>query len=279
MRTLHEPIHAFEVLACDQRPQVDRLVARVPLAKGAGALQEPLDERVDGGVLDQQSGAGQADLSGIVVLPEGLCDGGVQIGVGEDEERRLPSQLEAQRRQVRGGRRRDELPGVDRAREGDAIHVGVRRQRRPGFFADALHDIEHAVGHACFVRDVGQQGGGQRCPLGRFEDHGVAGGERRREAPRAEHQRRVPRRDDGGDAGRIPRNVVGVAPRVEVLVRQRDELVGEEVEIVAGPGHDRALHGAQERAVVARLDGGKLEGALLDALTHGMENRCAVFRR
>ena len=59
-------------------------------------------------------------------------------------------------------------------------------------------------GSPASLRDVGEHRGGERRPLRRLQHHGVAGRERRRDPPRREHQRRVPRRDDGGDAGRIP---------------------------------------------------------------------------
>ena len=87
----------------------------------------------------------------------------------------------------------------------NAMPVDARmgRQRGAGLLADALHHVEDAVGHTGVARDVGEHRGGERRPLGRLEDDGVPGGERGRQPPGSQHQRRVPGRDDGGHAGRI----------------------------------------------------------------------------
>ena len=62
--------------------------------------------------------------------------------------------------------------------------------------------LNDAVGQPGVVGDVGEQRRGQRRPLGRLQHDGVPRGQRRRDAPGRQHQRRVPRRDDGGHACR-----------------------------------------------------------------------------
>ena len=79
--------------------------------------------------------------------------------------------------------------------------------------------VERAVGQAGVARDVGEHRRGERRPLRRLEDHGVAGRERGSDAPGREHQRRVPRRDHGRDARTGPtRHVLGEPVVVRVAL-------------------------------------------------------------
>ena len=85
-------------------------------------------------------------------------------------------------------------------------------------------DVDDAGGEVGLLADLGQQQRGQRRRLGRLQDRGVAGGERRRELPRRHQQREVPRHDLADDAARLVR---AAAERVLQLVRPAR--VGEEV--------------------------------------------------
>ena len=65
---------------------------------------EPLEELVAHRRLDEQAGAGQADLPGVVVLPGGLHRRGVEVGVGEHDQRALAAELGRERHDVLGRR-------------------------------------------------------------------------------------------------------------------------------------------------------------------------------
>ena len=67
-----------------------------PWRQRRGLLDEPARELVGDRLLDQEPGAGQADLPGVVVLLDREVDGQVQVGVGEDQQRRLAAELEAE---------------------------------------------------------------------------------------------------------------------------------------------------------------------------------------
>ena len=111
-------------------------------------------------------------------------------------------------------------------------------------------------GQVGLLADLGEQQRGQRRGLGRLEDDGVAGGQRRGDLPRQHQQREVPRDDLAGDAER-PR--VGAEARVV-------ELVGPArvVEEVRRGERDVDVAGLPDRlAVVQRLQDGELAGALL----------------
>ena len=71
-------------------------------------------------------------------------------------------------------------------------------QRLTDRVAEAGQHVEHAVGDAGLLGQTGDAQGGEGGFLGGFEDHRVAGGERRPQLPAGHHQREVPRHD-GGD--------------------------------------------------------------------------------
>ena len=80
---------------------------------------------------------------------------------------------------------------------------GWRPSACAGLLAVAGHDVEHAVGDAGLGRELGQRQRAQRRLLRGLEHHRVAGGQRRRELPRGDDQRVVPRHDRADDAQRL----------------------------------------------------------------------------
>ena len=184
--------------------------------------------------------------------PDGVGDGEVQVGVGEHQQRGLAAQLQRDRGQLGAGRGGDQAAGRDRAGEADPGHgPGCAASGAPASGAQALHDVEHAVGQPGVAGDVGQQARGQRRPLRRLGDHGVPGRERGGDPPGRQHQRRVPRRDHRGDAGRGPGHLLPVSGDLQVPGVELAEPVGEEPEVVRHPRHHAAPVRAQQRAVVA----------------------------
>ena len=127
---------------------------------------------------------------------------------------------------------------------------------------------------------VGEQGRRERRPFGRLLDHGVPGGEGRRDPPRGQHQRRVPRAHDRGDARRVPGHPLGV-PVVDGVGApfQLQQPVGEEPEVPRHARHDGAEVRAQQRSVVARLDRGQVRDPALHAIGDPMQDLGALLRR
>jgi hypothetical protein len=158
-------------------------------------------------------------------------------------------------------------------------YAGVRDQWCARLDAEALHDVEHPVREPGLGRDVGEQRRGERRPLRRLHDDRVARGERGGDAPGGEHERRVPRGDDGGDAGRVPRHVVAVPTRLEVVVVQGEQVVGEEAEVHRDARHHAAAVRPQQRAVVARLDLREVLDAGLHTVGDPVQDGCALRRR
>ena len=127
---------------------------------------------------------------------------------------------------------------------------------------------------------VGQQRARERSPLGRLEDDGAAGRERRSDLPGREHERRVPGRDQRRHAGRLVADAARGGAR-RVLVRlalpEVERGLGEVVDVV-GAALDHALaHGLVGGSVVGRLDDGDLGDVPGDRLGEPHQGLVAAF--
>ena len=71
--------------------------------------------------------------------------------------------------------------------------------------------VKHALGQPGLERQLADPDRGQRGELGRLEHDGVAGGQRRREAPAGDRHREVPRHDDADHAERLVEGDVDAA--------------------------------------------------------------------
>ena len=237
-----------------------------PCTSAGRALGEAGGELLGDRLLDQQPGARQAHLPGVVVLADRVADRQVQVGVREHQQRGLAAQFQRHRGQLRARGRGDQAAGRGRAGERDPRQVRVRRQRRAGLLAQALDDVEDTVGQPGLAGDVGQQAGGQRRPLRRLGHHRVPGRERGRDPPGRQHERGVPRRDHRGDPGGRPGDLLPVAGDLQAAAVQLTEPVGEEAEVVRDPRHHAAAVGAQQRSVVAGLHLRQILDPPLDAV-------------
>ena len=92
-----------------------------------------LDELVVDRLLDEQPRAGASSIAPwLKKMPEvRALEGGVQVGVGEDDVRRLAAQLERDALEVAGGRLRRSPADVGRAGEGDLVDVRVAASAAP----------------------------------------------------------------------------------------------------------------------------------------------------
>ena len=141
------------------------------------------------------------------------------------------------------------------AGEGDLVHAGVIDQRRADC-AVAVDDVHDAVGESGFLDQLGEAQGGERSLLGRLEDDGAAGGERRRELPHGHHQREVPGDDLRADADR---HALGVDEHVLGLDRDRAALelarpAGEVTQVLDRVADVDDLRDLDRLAVVDRLE-------------------------
>ena len=82
------------------------------------------------------------------------------------------------------------------------------RQRFADDGSGTGQDIHDPIGDTCFEADFTQQNGGERRDTGRFQHHGVAGSECRRDLPGRHQQRKVPRNDLGTNSIRLAEGVI-----------------------------------------------------------------------
>ena len=175
----HQPAHAVELGAVDQRADVGVLVERAADAQPAHARLDLGDEGVGDALLHQQPRAGAADLA--LVEPDAVdqpFDGAVEIGVLEDDEGRLAAELQRQFLAGAGGRLADDLADFGRAGEGDLVDAGMidDRSTRAG---TARQDVDDALRHAGALADLGEQDRRQRREFGGLQHDRAA----RRPAP------------------------------------------------------------------------------------------------
>ena len=200
----------------DDRADVDGFVERRADAEGFHAGADLVVELLGDALLHEQARAGAADLA--LVEPDAVdeaFDGGVEIGVVEDDEGRFAAELEGELLGRVGGGLADDAADFGRAGEGDLVDVGMLDDGCAGL-AVAVDDVEHACGQADFVGDLGEGERGERRVLGGLDDDGVAGGERGRDLPGEHQQREVPGDDLADDAdGRV----AGELLAVEAFVR------------------------------------------------------------
>ena len=166
---------------------------------------------------------------------------------------------------MRRGGRHDGLAGGGLAGERDAGHVRVRDERGARDLADAVDQVEHAVGQAGLGHDLGQQAGRQRRPLGGLEHHRAARRQGGRELPGLQHERGVPRGDQARHPGRLADHVPELGGRPERVLVQGDGQVGEEPEVLRGPRRLAAGLGDRQPGV-ERLELGDPRRARLDAV-------------
>ncbi|CRJ98752.1 hypothetical protein BN1708_009490 [Verticillium longisporum] len=235
--------------------------------------EEAREEGVVDIVVDEEARGGGADLAGVgheaVVGP---ARGAVEVGVGEDEQRRLAARLERHGLEGGGGQAHDGAAGRRAAGEGELVDAGVGGEGGAGVGAAAVEHVEHAARQAGGGHEAGEVEHGQGRLLGGLEDDRVAGGEGRGQLPAGHGQRVVPGDDLSADAERLAQRVgkLGGAEIHGLAV----PLVGP-AGIVAEHGHEvwDVLGEARRQglAVVERLNGGQRQGVGLDEVGEVVE--------
>jgi len=163
------------------------------LADGLDLLLELVAELVVDGVLDQDARGGGADLAHVRhdadVAP---LDGLVEVGVFEDEQRRLAARLQRDVLHVHGGHLHDLPAGRGAAGEGDLVDIEMRGDGRAAVFAVAVQHVHHARREAGFFDQGGEIEDRERSLLGGFDDDRVAARQRRPKLPRRHRERVIP---------------------------------------------------------------------------------------
>ena len=209
---------------------------------------------------EEQARARLTHLAGVQPAAEERgVDGRVEVGVVEDDDRALAPELQRHLLDRGGGQPHDLASDLGRPRERHLADVRVRGQARAHVLAVAGHHVQHAGRDAAFERDPREMEEAQRRVLLRLDHDRVAGRERGRDLPEAEHEREVPWHDADAHADRLTPDRVHRERRVGGRGRDALEVVrgGEfgEVGPVGGCEADVEAGGlADGRAVGRRLE-------------------------
>src|SRR5216683_4740879 len=132
----------------------------------------------------------------------------IEVGVRENDIRRLAAEFQRNLLEVSGGGLEDDLADLRRTGEGDLVDFGMLGDRTAGARSEAGDDVEDTLGQPGFHDQLTEAKGRQRSLLGRLEDDRVAAGERGPKLPRGHQQREIPRDDLPADSNRLAQCVV-----------------------------------------------------------------------
>ena len=179
---------------------------RVADLEGARFGGDQLREFFMNCALDQKPRSSHTDLARVAKDATRADPGGLfQIGrIGEDDIGRLAAQLQIKPFQV-GARAVFHQLAPDKTGAGKDQHIDIpmKAQCLPGHRALPGDQVQNAVGQAAFGADLHQPQQAERCHLGGFEHHRIARRQRRRDLPRGNHQREIPRHDRPDHADRL----------------------------------------------------------------------------
>ena len=135
---LDEAGHAVVLLLRDQRPEVDGRIEAVADLQLAGLPGDALDDLVVDRLVREQPRARRAALALVVEdRARGAGDREFQIGVREDDRRRLAAEFQRDALQIAGGCLDDQLADFGRAGEGDLVDIRMLGERGAGGLADS----------------------------------------------------------------------------------------------------------------------------------------------
>ena len=198
----HEFLDFFELLAGVDGADVGVLVEGVADAEVADAHFQFAEHFIGDAFLDEEAGAGAADMALVEEdAVDDAFDGLVDGGVLEHDVRGLAAELEGDFFSGAGEGALDEFPDGGGAGEGDFRGGGVVDDVRAGV-ARAGDDVDDPRREAGVLEDGaefhGRDGGG----LGGLEDDGVSAGEGGGDFPRQHEEGEIPRDDLADDAER-----------------------------------------------------------------------------
>ena len=155
--------------------------------------------------MDDDARARVAGLALVVVdAPGDRLGRRPDIGVGHDDMRALAAAFERDALHVAlAGIDHHQLADLRRAGEADDVDVGMQRQRLARALAEARHDIEHAVGNAGLLGELGEIERAERRLLGGLQHDRIAGDQRGADLPGRDDQRIVPGHDGADHAERF----------------------------------------------------------------------------
>ena len=184
----------------------------------------------------QHAGAAQADLPRV---QEACADHAgqhhVKVGVIEDDGGVLAAQLEAEFLEHRSRGRGDDASGCGAAGEGNGRDARVFDDGLTDLWTEPMQHVEQACRKARFKGQFTEAMRGQGRDFGGLRDDGVSHEQGRRDLPREQIQREVPRRDQTDHADGFAKDVVHGVVHREGLLRRGSAQFGKKAEVAHAP--------------------------------------------
>ncbi|HEV2130024.1 MAG TPA: aldehyde dehydrogenase family protein [Longimicrobiaceae bacterium] len=152
---------SLELYRRDDGTDVDSLVERIPDAQRLHARAQLLDEAVIDPFLRQDTRAGAADLP--LIEPDRIhhpLDHAIEVGILEDDKRRLATQLERKLFAAASCSRADDPPYFGRAGKGDLVNIRMSNDELANL-AITGNNVDDSRRQANFGADFGKREGCQ----------------------------------------------------------------------------------------------------------------------
>ena len=196
-------------------------------------------------------------------------DGLLQVGVVENDVRRLAAQFLTDTLDGIGRTLGDVDACAGRAGEGNHVDAGMLAHRCADIGTEAVDQIEHTLRHAGLMKNFRENQRGRRRIFRRLQDHGAARRDRRRDLAGDLVERPVPRRDHTDDAHRLAHEHGGAHRLFELILLQGIEGGHQMAKARAG------LHLFRHRQRRAHLVGNRSA----DVLHPGLVGRDDLFQK
>ena len=178
------------------RAQLRARIQGIACHHSRGLGHEGIAEPIVDGTLHQDSGAAQADLTLVGErTAQGDFQGFVEIGILENDGWIFSSKFKAHLLELRRHVASDPCTGRSAPRERHRRHVRVSHHGLTHFRAQTMQDVEDPIRETGFLDPRAQEIRRDGCHFRRFGHHTIAGGQGRRNLPREEVKRQIPRTD------------------------------------------------------------------------------------
>ncbi len=243
-RPVNQAFHPRDLGTVDDRTDDVGRIGRIPPRQGADRRGQRAEHLVVARGVDDEPGRERATLAAVAhAHTDRHRQGDGQIGVVQDDIRRLPPEFQTDLADADRGTFVDPLTDAGRAGEVIHVHPRVARQRlaRHGL-VERADDVEHARRQiGVLVCHSGDERAGQRRVRGRLQHHGVTRGQCVLDLPDVGHERRVPWRDRPDHAIRLIADAA-VARQADARVHADVGLPREAADQVVEVGHVVSHH-------------------------------------
>jgi hypothetical protein len=278
---LDEARHALALVGGDERSHFHTRIGLRSHLERANGTRKIGNEFVENLRTRIQPAGGRAILTGVIEREcADTAHHGVDIGVVENDNGRLASELEVGALEIPRGGAEYFLARRDIASDRNHANGGVTDEWSANAVTPAADDVCHTFGEQ-LEQVFTELECGQRCLLGGLENYRVARGQRRCQLPCGHHQRIVPGRDRSDHAHWIAPDHAGKSGQIlsgkcPVLsprgAREKPEDIGDRGNLVVQGGRERL-------ARVARLDLGQDASIAFDPVSEFQKKCSAILGR